>query len=83
MGLCSFINGYECFGGMCCVHLQGRKVRGERKKGCRYREGMSRPWPWANQWKMRDIKKWEVGRESLACHQLQFMSDDCNIMIAI
>ena len=22
---------------------------------------MSRPWPWANQWKMRDIEKWDRG----------------------
>jgi hypothetical protein len=54
------------------------KVEKKMEKGkwwFRYREGRSGPWPWANQWKMRDTEEWEGGRESLVCHWLQFMSD--------
>jgi hypothetical protein len=30
--LCSFVVGYQCFGGPCCLHLQGKLMEKEEHK---------------------------------------------------
>jgi hypothetical protein len=36
---CNVVDIYQCFGGICCLHLQGRRPRRERKQGKLFREG--------------------------------------------